>query len=85
MYPQIYIHSSIHPINSVLRELCWPAVGDDDAGAWRLPIDNRSCLREYTALMYVHTGGLEGLASQLGRYRRRGLLEPGDEGEEGMA
>ena len=30
-------------------------------------------------MLYVHTGGVEGLASQLGRYRRLGLLAPGDE------
>lgn len=81
-----HIYSYNHPIYSVLREHCWPAAAaeDVDAGAWRLPFDEDSnSTREYTALMYIHTGGLEGLASQLGRYRRLGLLEPGE--EEGIA
>jgi hypothetical protein len=42
------------------------------------------CYRQHTTLLYVHTGGIEGLESQLGRYRRLGLLSKEGEGLGGV-
>jgi 1-aminocyclopropane-1-carboxylate deaminase/D-cysteine desulfhydrase-like pyridoxal-dependent ACC family enzyme len=43
--------------------------------AWSVVFERWEALwGAYDAVMYVHTGGLEGLASQLARYRRQGWL-----------
>lgn len=63
----------------MLREH-WPHADSENA-SW---VFRPNPGQKHTALLYVHTGGLEGLASQLGRYRRLGLLAPGEEEEEGV-
>lgn len=61
--------------------------GDGDGSPWVFPGHadegsmGRRTTRTHTHLLYVHTGGLEGLASQLGRYRRLGLLTQEEEEE----
>lgn len=47
--------------------------------AWQVMVQHTGELwKGHDAVMYVHTGGLEGLSSQLGRYRYLGIAPPNE-------